>query len=120
MSKLPKVKKKTWKKFIPTKWMVWVCEPNNVHHLVLQKGEAKWLSTTFLEDCKDVIVFNKFDKAKDFIRKCIKKKLLPKGVTNVEYAQVVPTFEDGKLWYEIYDGKTGKVDYQNKTKKETL
>lgn len=110
MKKLPKVKKQTWGTLIPTKWMVWACEPNEVFYLTLVKNKVSWVKTEDLYDSKDTIVFNKLDKAKEFIKKCIKKKLLPSDKINaIEYARVVPTFEDGKLWYEIYDEKEGKI-----------
>jgi hypothetical protein len=120
MSKLPKVKKQVWKNYVPTKWMVWACEPNDVHHLVIIDGTVLWKRTSQIEDCKDVVVFNKLKKAQEFIRKCIKRKQLPsKDVNGIEYGRVVPTFENGKLWYEIYDARTGEVG-SNKIKKENV
>ena len=119
MSKLPKVSKRTWKEFVPSKWMIWACEDNDVHHLVLDSGKVVWKRTGDIDDCSDVVVFNKLGKAKEFIRKCIKKKLLPsKKINNIDYAMVVPTFEDGKLWYEVVNPHTGKVE--NKTKGEKV
>lgn len=120
MSKLPKVKKQTWGKLIPSKWMLWACEDNDVHYLVLVDDKVTWMNTSSIDDCKDVIIFNKLSKAREFIHKCINRKLLPKGVVNIEYAQVVPSFEDGKLWYEIYDAKTGKVDWGIPVKTEEV
>jgi hypothetical protein len=120
MSKLPKVKKVTWKELIPFKWMVWACEANDVHHLILRNEQTIWMNTAGIDDCRDVIVFKSLKKAKEFIRKCVKRKLLPTGVKNIEYAKVVPTFEDGKLWYDVYDEKTGLAKYTNKCEEEAV
>jgi hypothetical protein len=98
--KLPKLKNKTFKEVIPTTWMIWACEENDVHYLVKERGNVKWVRTHNMNNCNNCIIFDTEKEVKNFAKNCIIKENIPKNVTILEYSKVWPVFEDGEIWYD--------------------
>lgn len=89
------------RELVPKKWMVWVCEPNEVHYLIKTRNSYKWSTVQNMRDCSDVICFDSKKEAKAFMKSCVMKNKLPVSKDfRIDYDLVVPTFEDDKLWYE--------------------
>lgn len=109
---IPEFEYKTWKSCIPSKWMVWAMGHDVTYTLIAPKStglhKTAWINTDTLNNYDKVLVFDTLVDA----RRCAEMQavfaysddpwcnLLPEGIDTLEYSLVVPTFEDGGLWWE--------------------
>lgn len=103
----------TWKSCVPRKWMTWALGLNKTYILIAQKStelhKTKWVDTSTLNNYDKAIVFDTLADARRYVEVGAvlawgnqpEGKLLPKGTTDLDYALVVPEFEDGALWWGI-------------------
>lgn len=89
------------KNAIKQQYAIFACSEDDVYYLLGNKSINKWIESSQIEDCRNMIIFESKSNAKDQIKYVRESGLVPVGCDAIELLTIIPTYnETDGYWYE--------------------